>query len=87
MSNGRPYWFPSQQAPGLQPDNTSPATATDHPGRMSVRHKKVPVGDTNYAESFAELEPGREVGWFFKNGEAVAIERQEGAGRDDELGE
>jgi hypothetical protein len=54
---------------------------------MSVRHKKVPVGDTNYAESFAELEPGREVGWFFKNGEAVAIERQEGAGRDDELGE
>jgi hypothetical protein len=54
---------------------------------MTVRHKKIQVGDTTYAESFGELEPGREVGWFFKNGEAVAIERQEGAGRDDELGE
>ncbi len=52
---------------------------------MSVRHKKDPEGTTKIAESLHELEPGREVGWFFKDGEAVAIERQEGTARDDEL--
>ena len=38
---------------------------------MSVRHKKDPAGTTKIAESLHELEPGREVGWFFKDGEAV----------------
>jgi hypothetical protein len=54
---------------------------------MSVRQKKDPAGDTKYAEPFHPLEPGREVGWFFTNGEAVAIERQESTSGDDELTE
>jgi hypothetical protein len=54
---------------------------------MSVRHKKDPAGDTKMAEPLHELEPGREVGWFFKDGETVAIERQESIAHDDELTE
>jgi hypothetical protein len=33
--------------------------------------------DTRCAESLPTLKAGREVGWFFLNGEAVAIERTE----------
>ena len=37
--------------------------------------KKVTQGDTSNA--LPHLKPGREVGWIFTNGEAVAIERHE----------
>ena len=37
--------------------------------------KKVTEGDTNTA--LPHLKAGREVGWIFTNGEAVAIERHE----------
>jgi hypothetical protein len=33
--------------------------------------------DTKCAEPLPTLKAGREVGWFFLNGEAVAIERHE----------
>ena len=33
--------------------------------------------DMKSAEPLRPLKPGREVGWIFKNGEVVAIERQE----------
>jgi hypothetical protein len=33
--------------------------------------------DTRCAEPLPTLKAGREVGWFFLNGEAVAIERHE----------
>ena len=34
--------------------------------------------DTRCAEPLPTLKAGREVGWFFQDGEAVAIERHEG---------
>jgi hypothetical protein len=52
---------------------------------MSVRHEKDPAGDIKIAQPLQELEPGREVGWFFKNGETVAIERHESLAQDEEL--
>jgi hypothetical protein len=36
------------------------------------------------AEHVAPLRPAREVGWIFKNGEAVAIERRECESRESE---
>jgi hypothetical protein len=54
---------------------------------MSVRHRKDPAGDTKSADPLHELEPGREVGWFFMNGKTVAIERHDRMAHDDELTE
>jgi hypothetical protein len=34
-------------------------------------------GEATCAEPLPTLKAGREVGWIFKNGEAVAIERHE----------
>jgi hypothetical protein len=34
-------------------------------------------GEASCAESLPPLKPGRQVGWTFKNGEVVAIERHE----------
>jgi hypothetical protein len=53
---------------------------------MSVRAKKVSAGDTKQADPLPPLEPSREVGWFFKNGQTVAIERHENETRGDEEG-
>ena len=43
--------------------------------------EKVTEGDTNIAlplpQPLPHLKAGREVGWIFTNGEAVAIERHE----------
>jgi hypothetical protein len=36
------------------------------------------------SEPVAPLKPAREVGWIFKNGEVVAIERRECESRTDE---
>jgi hypothetical protein len=45
--------------------------------------KKSAGDDTSVAESSA-FKPGRQVGWIFKNGEVVAIERHECDARKDE---
>ncbi len=60
----------------MQPDDTGLATTGDQAGDMGDNPvKKVTEGDTNTA--LPHLEPGRQVGWIFANGEAVAIERHE----------
>jgi hypothetical protein len=38
---------------------------------------KVTEGDASCAEPLPDLKAGREVGWIFKYGKAVAIERHE----------
>jgi hypothetical protein len=35
-----------------------------------------PVEEGSDHEAVPELRPGREVGWIFQNGDAVAVERQ-----------
>jgi hypothetical protein len=60
----------------LQPDDTGLATTGDQADDMVNNPvKKVTEGDTNTA--LPHLKAGREVGWIFANGEAVAIERHE----------
>jgi hypothetical protein len=44
---------------------------------MSGPVKKVTGSDVHVAEPLPPLEPGRQVGWIFKDGEVVAIERHE----------
>ena len=47
----------------------------------SVLLKRETANDTNRVDSLRDLKPWREVGWIFKDGEAVAIERQDGETR------
>jgi hypothetical protein len=75
----------ARRAPGLQPDDTGVATLGDHAGGMKKRTaEEQREGDTTCAEPLPTLKAGREVGWFFVNGEAVAIERHECDGRKNE---
>jgi hypothetical protein len=37
---------------------------------------QIPVHDGDHAEDIPEIRPWREVGWIFKDGDALAIERQ-----------
>jgi hypothetical protein len=46
--------------------------------------KKERERDTACGEPLPTLKAGREVGWFFVNGEAVAIERHETEARNTE---
>jgi len=46
--------------------------------------KKVTESDSNGAQPLPYLEPAREVGWIFKDGEVVAIERHENGTRQSE---
>jgi hypothetical protein len=71
-------------APGLPPDDTGLATTGDQADDMvNSAVEKVTEGDTNIALPLPlplplpHLKAGREVGWIFTNGEAVAIERHE----------
>ena len=41
----------------------------------SVRSNKGAANDTKLAESIPEFKPWRELGWIFKDGGAVVIER------------
>ncbi len=43
-------------------------------GLMGTRVDKV---DTEHGDAIPEIRPGREVGWIFKDGDALAIERRE----------
>ena len=70
----------SVPAPELQPDHTGVATLQGHCGAMGKRPTESEAEkdtDTKCAEPLPTLEAGRQVGWFFLDGEAVAIERQE----------
>ena len=63
-------------APGLQPNETGPATTADHSGGMvGALLNRVVESATKRSESLPDLKPWREVRWIFKDGEAVAIER------------
>ncbi len=77
--------FLAHRAPGLQPTDTRVATPGDHAGSMAKRGgKKELECDATCGEALPTLKAGREVGWFFVNGEAVAIERHEADARNSE---
>ena len=66
------------RAPGLQPDDTEAATPEDQSGVMaSEPAPNAETDDAKCSEPLPVLKAGRQVGWIFKNGEAVAIERHE----------
>ena len=78
-------WEPGRNgAPRLQPVDTRPATAGDHCGGMVTSPTKKGKAKNADAEPVAPLRPAREVGWIFKNGEDVAIERRECESRESE---
>ncbi len=60
-------------APRLQPVITEIATATVQSCQMVVGPEET---DVSGCEPLPDLKAGREVGWIFKYGEAVAIERE-----------
>jgi hypothetical protein len=43
---------------------------------MSTRVDKVETRSVEHAEAIPEIHPWREVGWIFRDGDALAIERQ-----------
>jgi hypothetical protein len=61
----------------MQLNDTTSATPGGHAGCMVTdRLHKILKGEATTAEPITlELNPWREVGWIFKDGEAVAIER------------
>jgi hypothetical protein len=46
-------------------------------GKRATKTQDDQGADTQCAEPLPTLKAGREVGWFFQNGEVVAIERHE----------
>ena len=60
----------------MQPDDTGAATAGVH-HEVMVKLTAVRVSaKTSEDEHLPDLKPWREVGWIFKDGEAVVIERE-----------
>ena len=45
-------------------------------GTMSNRVDTVNARSVDHAEAMPEIHPWREVGWIFRDGDALAIERQ-----------
>jgi hypothetical protein len=43
---------------------------------VSAPSDEIPAQGSGQGESIPELRPWREVGWIFKDGDALAIERQ-----------
>ena len=77
--------FLARYAPGLQPIDTGVATPGDHCGGMAKpTAKKELECEAPCGEPLPTLKAGREVGWFFVNGEAVVIERHESEARNSE---
>jgi hypothetical protein len=71
-------------ASSLHPNGNQTTPELPHPGANVVAMVKRATKtqgeqdtDTKLAESLPTLKAGREVGWFFLDGEAVAIERHE----------
>jgi hypothetical protein len=72
------------RTPRLHPNGNQTTPELPHPGanvgamgKRATRTQGEQDSDTKYAESLPTLKAGREVGWFFLDGEAVAIERHE----------
>lgn len=45
-------------------------------GEMRTRVDKATTRSTDHAGAIAEMHPWREVGWIFRDGDAIAIERR-----------
>ena len=45
---------------------------------MSTRVDEMTTRSTEHAEAIREMRPWREVGWIFRDGGCIAIERQGG---------
>jgi hypothetical protein len=64
------------RAPRLQPEVTGHDTTEVQPFFMKRWEHKKQGGTTATAESLPELKAWREVGWIFRDGNCIAIERQ-----------
>ncbi len=66
---------PQAHAPQLQPDVTEHETTEEQilPMRRTEETKQSEA--TGHAEPLPELNPWREVGWIFRDGGCIAIER------------
>jgi hypothetical protein len=76
----QPSWPP---APGLQPDVTEHETTAAHActmgeGATDTATGKSPAATTvdDGVRALPELAPWRQVGWIFRDGDSIAIERQ-----------
>jgi hypothetical protein len=70
--------------PSPHPNGNQTTPELPHPGanvgamvKRSTKTEREQGADTKCAEPLPTLKAGREVGWFFLDGEAVAIERHE----------
>jgi hypothetical protein len=68
----------AETAPQLQPIVTGHDTTEVHalPMRRAREEQKREGTTVNTAESLPELKPWREVGWIFRDGDCIAIERK-----------
>jgi hypothetical protein len=64
------------KTPQLQPDATAAETSEAHPLSMGRRDDDGPMVTTVRAEAPPDLKPWREVGWIFRDGSCIAIERR-----------
>jgi hypothetical protein len=64
------------RAPQLQPDVTAHDTPGVHALLMRRTEQKSQGVATATAEALPELKPWREVGWIFRDGDCIAIERK-----------
>lgn len=64
------------RAPQLQPDVTTHDTPEVHALVMSRTEQNGQGVTTATAEALPELTPWREVGWIFRDGDCIAIERK-----------
>ncbi len=62
-------------APQLQPEVTEDETTQDQIRLMRRTEKSREGGSTASADALPELDPWREVGWIFRDGACIAIER------------
>ena len=44
---------------------------------MRTRVDKITTRSVEHAEALPEMRPWREVGWIFRDGDALAVERQD----------
>jgi hypothetical protein len=66
----------SAHAPQLQPDVTAPETTEAQPLRVGRGDDDRQVVSAGRAEALPDLDPWREVGWIFRDGSCIAIERR-----------
>jgi hypothetical protein len=61
-------------APFLQPDVTGHDTPGVH--ALSMREQESEGAPTAIMDELPELNPWRQIGWIFRDGSCIAIERQ-----------